>query len=244
MAEIEKDLTKKIGPLPVWAYGAILGVGLIAYMWWSSNSAASSATTTATTETVPDDVSGTGLSAASDDTSSDVGATGTTLLTNALWEAQALADLAGSGVSPLTAQVALENYLNGVALTSQQQSIVNTVLTAIGPPPEGVAGTPILTAPTGGGTTTTTPTVTKPTTAPAKPTVVGETTTQATATTKTVKGATGYRWEYNNTTENTVGVANLLTGLKKGGSYKVRVAATNSAGVGPYSTETAFKTKA
>jgi hypothetical protein len=243
MADIEKDLTKKIGPLPVWAYGAILGVGLIAYMWWSSNSAASSATTTAaTTETVPDDVSGTGLSAASGDTSTDVGATGTTLLTNALWEAQALADLAGSGVSPLTAQVALENYLNGVALTPAQQSIVNTVLTAIGAPPEGVAGTPILTPPAGTGTTTTT--TAKPTVAPVKPTVVGETTTSATATTKTVKGATGYRWEYDNKTENTVGVANLLSGMKKGGSYKVRVAATNSAGVGPYSTETAFKTKA
>lgn len=239
---MESKLTHKLGPLPVWAWGVLLGVVLIAAVWWQSHNAASTATPTATPETVPDDVTGTGLSAAGSD-STTVGATGTTLLTNALWEAQALADLAGSGVSPLTAQVALENYLNGTALSPTQQGIVNTVLTALGAPPEGVAGTPILSAPpvTGG---TTPPTVKKPTVAPHKPTVVGETTTSATATTETVKGATGYRWEYDNKTENTVGVANLLQGLKKKTTYRVRVAATNSAGVGPYSVETAFTTKA
>ena len=155
---LETKLTKKIGPLPAYMWGVILGGLILVYMWYTRNKA-NAATAAPTTTTVPTDtLSSTGLSAAgTSGTSTDTGSSTTSSLwsTNALWESQALTSLAGSGVSPLTAQVALENYLNGMPLTTQQQDIINTVLGKLGAPPNGLAGIPqLLAAPpdlTGGG---------------------------------------------------------------------------------------------
>lgn len=158
-------LTAKIGPLPAYMWGLILGGLLLAYMWWSRRkSAAAGAAQVVTTTGTPFDVPSTGGLSPAGGVSTGTDTTGTSGSspwgTNALWEASALAALSGSGVSPLAAQIALEKYLNGVSLSTADQQIVNLALSKQGAPPNGLTGPPVLDpvpSTSGGGTTTTPP---------------------------------------------------------------------------------------
>lgn len=159
---IEEKLTAKAGPFPVWVWGVVLGLLILAMVWWSRHKSGSAAPADGSTVTPIDalpNVSGSGLSPASGDTSTGSdSAAGSPWDTNQLWEARAIAALSGAGVSPLTAQVALEKYLNGQGLTTAEQQIINSVLQKQGAPPNGLTSAPVLLPPdnpppSGGGTT-------------------------------------------------------------------------------------------
>jgi len=52
---IKGAFTGKIGPLPMWAWVAIIGGGIVAWSWWSNRQAASSSTSTTATDSTSAD---------------------------------------------------------------------------------------------------------------------------------------------------------------------------------------------
>jgi hypothetical protein len=89
-----------------------------------------------------------------------VGTTTSTITTNAEWEQEAESLLASSGYNGTTVAAALNAYLAGLPLTSDQQSIVQVALAEAGNPPVGSFSIiPVQTPPAG---TTTTPNPTAP----------------------------------------------------------------------------------
>lgn len=138
----------KLGKHSVYVWGAVLGVGLLAYMWYQRRSSANtSAPTDTTTQTDPTLTSGglgsntgqvnnSGISAPVD-TSSDAPEA-----TNQTWEQQAIHYLTSLGVGGETAQQAIEQYLSGYQTSYQQHLWLNKVIAHLGPPPEGVEAIP------------------------------------------------------------------------------------------------------
>lgn len=166
-------LTKKLGPLPVWGWGVIAGVViLVGYYYYSNNKKAANAGE-ADVVISSDDLFKS-IAGGSGGVGGSGGATSTEPVnyeTNTSWRQKGVALLIGSGVSPLKAQAALDNYIQGNPLTSEQAGYVNTVITALGLPPDGTFGIPsVLGAPAA--TPAPTPTVTPPapTVAPPAPT--------------------------------------------------------------------------
>lgn len=136
---------KKLGPLPVWAWGAVLGLGVVAYMYFKNRSSASAAPTTndagATSGgSVTPDLTANDLGTVGDYTgqSSNGTSVGSTL-DNAAWETQAVAYMVTQGKNPLTTQQAIDAYLNGSPLSWTQQQIITAVVGKFGLPPQGVA---------------------------------------------------------------------------------------------------------
>lgn len=167
-------LTRKIGPAPVWVY-ALLAVGV--YYWYThygpgASSAAAVPAASATPGTTPttDSIGSNILATApySDDTA---------------WASAAIGYLSGDGGQtsngigvPLNdATVAIDNYLQGLPNTAQQQAWVQLALNGIGPPP--VAPASQVSTTTGGGTTTTPPPPPPPTPTPGSPNFFRETAT-------------------------------------------------------------------
>lgn len=163
MSEVNTDLTAKIGPLPAWAWGAIVVVGAIVLQRIRASRAAASAppaTANATADpTLSDPTSGVDPSsefssnpftqAAQDFLTSDPTNTAfpATLqnglpapLTNAQWAKAAANSIIGSGADPLAVESALSDYVNGNSLSAAEQSIVSQALSLLGSPPEGVIG--------------------------------------------------------------------------------------------------------
>lgn len=150
---ISETLKSKAGPLPVWAWGLIIGVVIVAGMYWrSSRSAALSAgsPTTEPTMAVPD-LSGSsdGLGASSSGGGGSGGSTTTPdsspqFTSNAAWMTYAVAKLISEGNNPLSTQIALANYLAGKTLTAAEQGLVNQAIARFGLPPNGVDMTPTL----------------------------------------------------------------------------------------------------
>lgn len=138
---------KKLGPLPVWAWGAVLGLGVVAYMYFrnkTSGSTAASSTNdsgaTAGTGSVLPDMTANDLGTPGDYTGqttsgSSVGPT----LDNATWLAQAVAYMVTQGKNPLTVSQALDRYLNGESLSWTQEQYVSAVVAKFGLPPQGVS---------------------------------------------------------------------------------------------------------
>lgn len=132
----------KLGPLPVWAWGAIVGVIAVAYIWYSgrSDNGASDGVQAAS------DAVGTGADAAFDaiDGAFKPTASGSSLNTgdaeetadsNTAWGMRAVQHLIGLGTAPITAQQAVTAYLNGDPMTTEQQALVNAAIGAVGQPP-------------------------------------------------------------------------------------------------------------
>lgn len=173
-AKTEQSLEKKLGPLPVWAWGGLLAGA--AYIFYSRRIAS-----TAAAQAAAGVNSGDGTVAPTDTTSNDgfdpntavndwlsqnpqssaypagLTAQGTPApTTNAQWARLAADFLTAHGDVPALVQTALAKYTAGSALTQAEQAVVDQALTAFGSPPEGVLavnpGTP---PPTTGGTTPT-----------------------------------------------------------------------------------------
>lgn len=139
MATFGDSFKGKLGPLPVWAWGAIVGCVVVAYMWFNNNSDGGATDSadgeeTASASRVYDAIDGAfqpsanGGSLATEDTPETVDS-------NTAWSLRAIAFLTASGVSPLTAQSAVSAYINGKSLTTAQRKMVDDAIVGIGQPP-------------------------------------------------------------------------------------------------------------
>lgn len=150
---IPESFKGKLGPLPVWAWGAIIGVIVIAYVWFSGRTDESP---DAETETAATPTPTIGLGDAIDGaflpgTANGGGGRDTDIPesvdTNTAWGFRAVAALIGKGTAPLTAQAAISKYLDETTLTAAEGALVNTAIGLVGQPPESV-GIPKVSAPT------------------------------------------------------------------------------------------------
>ena len=135
-------LTRKMGPLPVWAWAAIVVAvvwGLYAYRTVTGRAKPVPAVPGAGT---PDN----GYSASTGSVSGSVGGVGVqsgingtpAMQTNAQWARQAADQLIAMGDSPDAVNNALSAYVNGQTLDTGGDSIIREALTKFGNPPEGV----------------------------------------------------------------------------------------------------------
>lgn len=134
--DVGSNLTKKMGPFPVWVWGVLIGGAFVIWYWVSQRDLGSGELPTEDTEvgtvappsgdfdTVP-------VMPPSDGVQDEA--------TNLEWSVQALNSVTGTGVSLIAAQTAISKYLNGEKLTSAEAAIIDKVLGKIGPPPEGVS---------------------------------------------------------------------------------------------------------
>lgn len=158
----ESKVEKKIGPLPVWAWGAIIG-GALYFVWRRKAKAAAAAATTtvdngagavdpSATDATALDTTGTDqwdpnsaldsyLGADPTNPAYPVGSTSQGVpapVTNAQWARLSADDLIGKGDDPSLVQTALAKYISGGALSVAEKAIVDAALIAFGSPPEGV----------------------------------------------------------------------------------------------------------
>jgi hypothetical protein len=184
--ELKQLATRKVGPLPVIAWG---GIAVVAWYVVSKRktSAAQGATTTSATGSEPgtegtDPAGNTGLidpatgyvygtpedlaaldqqNQSSGGSSGGSGGTSTaqTYTTNSAWEVAAINYLVGLGVDPTEANSAIAAYLGSQTLSTTQQAEVNDAITALGAPPQPpspATTTPVVNPP-GSGTSATNP---------------------------------------------------------------------------------------
>jgi hypothetical protein len=147
-----EGMTKKLGPLPVWAW-AVAGVG--GYLLLERLRKTSTAAATAAGASVAASNAGTGLgtSQTPPPLPGSPGISGIT--TNNQWATEAsttlISDSGQYGWSPSEVETAISAYLNGENLTGDGVAIVNAALAMFGSPPEG--NVPVVsTAPQGTGT--------------------------------------------------------------------------------------------
>ena len=134
-----KGLGKKVGPLPLYAYGVII-VGAAYGVYWWKNNRVGVASPVGVTEV------GTGMSASgpmpgTNDYSGNVMQTAKAApasVSNAQWAKNVADGMIATGSNPSDATAAISAYLSGQSLTRTQQSIINVALKVYGNPPEGV----------------------------------------------------------------------------------------------------------
>lgn len=138
--EITDSLTKKMGPLPAWAWILLVGGGLGFYLYVQRNK--STVNTAASTGSSADTGFGTTRQGAGNlgtagGTGTDV-ATTTAIQTNQQWSVKAQNLLVAMGYDPVTVTTAIANYLGGNVLTAQQSALISEALRSAGPTPEPV----------------------------------------------------------------------------------------------------------
>lgn len=134
------DLKTKIGPLPAYVWGGLIGLAVLISAYWRSSTkkAATASTTTAPLDAIdgafgPGTGNGSPLSAPVDNS-------GNNLATNGTWLTQAVDYLVGLGNVPIDVQAALQRYLNGDSLNAPQSEFVNKAIAKYGLPPNGTVG--------------------------------------------------------------------------------------------------------
>lgn len=163
-AEIEHDLTRKLGPLPVWGWGVGIGAILVVMLWLHGRSS-SAATTDTSTSTDGADATDSALSNADDLNSAyqsgvDAGSAGAGAGSGSS-STDTGADTTDSGTdsgavttrkgprnnaawaraaaltfrNPLHASNVLNKYIQGVKLNHQQKKIVKQAIQSTGLPP-------------------------------------------------------------------------------------------------------------
>ena len=148
MAEIDmpEAFSGKLGPLPVWAWGAIVGCGIVAYVWFSgrtdgstdiADDTTSGDVDTATSGSVADAIDG-AFKPGTASGSSDADDIPETVDSNTAWGLRATSYLVTQGISPVTAQRAINAYLNGDAMTADQSDLADKAIIGIGQPPSAV----------------------------------------------------------------------------------------------------------
>lgn len=157
-AEIEHDLTRKLGPLPVWGWGVGIGAILVVMLWLHGRSTTTTDTSTSTdgadaTDSALSnaddlnsayqsgvDAGSAGASSGTDtgtDTTTDSGTDSGTVTTrkgprnNAAWARAA----ALTFKNPLHASNVLTKYIKGAKLNHQQKQIVKQAIQSTGLPP-------------------------------------------------------------------------------------------------------------
>jgi hypothetical protein len=150
MSEVASDVggavTKKIGPLPGYAWVLIVAGTAWGFTLWKRHSAgtsgpvASSVSPAASVDFPP----GTGNAGGGIGFSGSTGTVTTTpfgsppVKTNAQWVSQTANAMVANGADANATSNALSTYINGGQLDANQQALVNTALTHYGSPPEGV----------------------------------------------------------------------------------------------------------
>ncbi len=154
---IQEKLSQKAGPLPVWVWGVGIGVVAVAYIWWSGREQG----TVAPDETTAAAAGSSGNRGVYDaidgafQPSAPAGSVSIPSLeslgeidNNNAWSFRAVAYLVGQGIAPVTAQIAINNYIEEKQLTDAQSKLVNQAITGIGAPPVRVSiETPSVTTP-------------------------------------------------------------------------------------------------
>lgn len=141
---IKNVLTKKLGPLPGWAWALLVVAGAYGYYWYTNRtgSAVDTSQTADGSASGTDAISadGSGLADSLGDSGNDGGSTVTATETNDEWAAKAVAWAIAHGHSATGASNAVEAYLNQSpsGLTTDQITLINQIIRAIGTPPEGV----------------------------------------------------------------------------------------------------------
>lgn len=158
-------LSQKTGPLPLWAWMAG-GIGIWYFVLRKSGGTTSPAATQLQTGYGTDPSGNTGYIdpqtgyvygsaediaalqqqglVAANQTGSSGSTTANQYTDNSSWARAAVNYLVGIGIDPTEASEAVQQYLSGQALTSQQQADVNLAIQGIGAPPQipGPVGTP------------------------------------------------------------------------------------------------------
>lgn len=235
----------KVGPVQkkVVIGVGVLVVGYLGYRYYVAGSGAESVDDTATDDTGYEDGGtipavdgatdwyGSGTSSTGDTTSS----TSQALTTNAQWTQFATNQLlAVDAASGADIAAALGNYLNGRALTTAQQAIVNAAIAYAGYPPVGT----FVVVPGGD---------TDIKVAPSGVQVTGTASTSVTLSWVAVAGASSYEIFRSGATSNGIrasGTSATISGLQPNTSYTFQVAAVSSSGAaGPKSSTVSAKTK-
>lgn len=256
--------TKKVGPLPAYAW---MAAAIVLYLYFKKRNAATAASGAANaTQTDASGTSGnidpaTGyvygttadtqaLAADNSSTGQTSGGSGSTVAgqyaTNQAWAEAAINYLVGLGIDPVEANSAVTQYVSSQILTTQQQADVNLAVQGIGGPPNpptpGNAPPPVQTPPSPGATTASNP--------PTGFTVTSKTDTTATLSWNSVTNATAYviGWSASSGTgaSTTVGGTTLNTtvsGLSPNTAYTFSCQATPAKAGDPSATTTATTNK-
>lgn len=146
---------EKIGPLPVYAWGGLIGIAVVGLVYFRRNKSAQSAAG-ATASTAPGDPTNPNSDFTAANLNDLIGSSGgldvsngvvpdsvsDTMDTNFTWLAKSITYLSGTGASPLTVQTALQKYIGGEGLTAEERALADQAVGKFGLPPE---GTPVAT---------------------------------------------------------------------------------------------------
>lgn len=128
---IEDVATRKLAGVPVWAWGAAVAVGVLLFVVWRNRTAGTVASSPDSVSTDNASVAGTGSLPVSPSVSSSSAPT-----TNAGWLTDAVFQVQSLGYSSLEVFGALSRFLDGDALSYDDQVIVNAAIAALGLPPD------------------------------------------------------------------------------------------------------------
>lgn len=143
------DMGKAVGPLPMGAWVALVGGGL-GYMIYSRNkTSTASAAAAPATDALLSDVGYGGSGAVGAYTPTDGGintpaSSAGTPTSNSAWGRMVFNFLVGNGADGAYADKAVRDYLSGVALTTQENSLITQGLAKFGQTPEGLPDAPPL----------------------------------------------------------------------------------------------------
>jgi len=141
------DFGAKIGPLPAYAWGGIIGTVAVGIAYWRSSTtkAARAVPAAAVSAINPLDGAFTPGTARGSGGGVGIGVVNPSgsMDTNATWLTSAVQFLSGKGISPLAAVTALQKYLHGDPLTYAEGQSVDLALGSKGLPPNG-ADTPVV----------------------------------------------------------------------------------------------------
>lgn len=142
-------VTKKIGPLQIWQYGAIVAALAWAYYWWTHRNETTNDAGSGYDFAAPDAgdsgldfTDNTGVSANTGGSSTGAQSGSTTPRDNLAWLQAASTYLAGFNYEGVAINNALTKYLQGEALTPSERALVNQAIARFGVPPEGTPVSP------------------------------------------------------------------------------------------------------
>ncbi|UJQ86512.1 hypothetical protein SEA_LUZDEMUNDO_21 [Microbacterium phage LuzDeMundo] len=138
------DLKEKLGPLPVWAWGVMVGLLLVAgiFVFRQKSNTVSNAPTNVVGGTVmdPQGYQTAGIRGGNAQTSEPSSAI-TPTASNASWLSDASRAVAGKiAASPSAVYSALQRYIAGQALSAEERRWVDQAINLEGSPPDGTYG--------------------------------------------------------------------------------------------------------
>lgn len=141
MSDVSGTFTRKLGPLPVWGYAAIIVGVAVVFWYWRKHSATQLNPTTVSTVPPTGAADTPGFNQTQTPYSGVVSTfpMGTpSPTTNAQWTKQTADQLTALGYSPDSVNNALSAYVNGQPLDAAGQSLINVALQKFGNAPQGV----------------------------------------------------------------------------------------------------------